>query len=94
MKLGVAAELATEVSGAFEEARYSVGAEESLERKYRLEPSPEVRAKHKKAAAMLVTALQRARYFGAGGVLIDEILAKHDVLSGRHRSYVQSRRCR
>ena len=41
-RAGEAARAATVLSDAFEEARYAVGAEESLERKYRLDPSPEI----------------------------------------------------
>src|SRR3954470_4829500 len=48
---------ASELSDKYEQARYAVGAEESLERKYRLEPSAEVRAKHRAAAADLFAAL-------------------------------------
>src|SRR4051812_47302310 len=48
---------ASTLSDKYEQARYAVGAEESLERKYRLEPSAEVRAKHRAAAADLFAAL-------------------------------------
>ncbi|HEX8939263.1 MAG TPA: EAL domain-containing protein [Candidatus Limnocylindrales bacterium] len=51
-----AADLSVE-SDAFQEARYAVGAEESLERKYRLDPSPEVRSQHSVAAQQLIAAL-------------------------------------
>jgi hypothetical protein len=38
-------------------ARFAVAAEESLERKYRLEPGPEVRERYRQAATALVAAL-------------------------------------
>ena len=47
-----AASHAAVVSDAFQSARLSVTEEESLERKYRLEPSAEVRRKHAAAAAL------------------------------------------
>jgi diguanylate cyclase (GGDEF)-like protein/PAS domain S-box-containing protein len=74
---GAAAKHAMEVSDAFDEARYSVGSEESLERKYRLEPSPEVRARHLRAADALLASLARARGLGADPVLIEDVVARH-----------------
>ncbi len=41
----------------YQEARYAVGAEESLERKYRLEPSAEVRGEHHRAEIALARAI-------------------------------------
>jgi diguanylate cyclase (GGDEF)-like protein/PAS domain S-box-containing protein len=78
---GYAAKHANEVSDAFEQARFHVGAEESLERKYRVEPSPQVRQLHQAAAASLVGWLQQARVLdpAADGALIDEVFAKHTV---------------
>ncbi len=77
---GTAVSRADKVSHFFDEARYSVGAEESLERKYRLEPSNEVHARHRAAAASLVASLGQARALGepADNALIDEVLAKHE----------------
>jgi len=77
---GVAVGRATELSNAFEEARYAVGAEESLERKYRLEPGEEVRSDHRAAAITMAAALQRARTIGAlaDRLLIDDVLAQHE----------------
>ena len=72
---GLATRHATELSTAFVQARYSVGAEESLERKYRLEPSPEVRAMHAAAAAEMVEALQWAAGLGTGD--LSAVLAVH-----------------
>jgi diguanylate cyclase (GGDEF)-like protein len=45
------------LSDAYQQARFAVAAEESLERKYRLEPGPEVRQRYRHAAAALVAAL-------------------------------------
>jgi diguanylate cyclase len=51
------ASLANRLSDAYARADSAVAAEESLERKYRLEPSPAVRANYNAAAASFVTAL-------------------------------------
>ncbi len=48
---------ANRLSDAFVRAASAVAAEESLERKYRLEPSPDVRAMYDAAQASFVTAL-------------------------------------
>jgi len=45
------------LSDAYQQARFAVAAEESLERKYRLEPGPEIRARYQQAAAALAAAL-------------------------------------
>jgi len=78
-RTGVAVRHATELSNAFEAARYAVAAEESLERKYRLEPGQAVRSRHQAAAADMLAALQQARTIGAPAdlLLIDDVLAKH-----------------
>lgn len=76
-RAGTSAKHATNMSDAFEEARYAVGAEESLERKYRLEPSPDVRARHGAAAGSLLASLGGARELGADPALIDGMFAKH-----------------
>lgn len=78
---GAAAKLASEKSNAFQDARYAIGAEESLERKYRLEPSIEVRRLHMAAAAALETALNRARVLdeAENGALVAAILIKHQM---------------
>jgi diguanylate cyclase (GGDEF)-like protein/PAS domain S-box-containing protein len=66
-------------SDLFEQARYAVGAEESLERKYRLEPGVEVFAKHSAAAADLVSALGTvaAGVDGPDRELAREVLSDH-----------------
>jgi diguanylate cyclase (GGDEF)-like protein len=51
------ASAATQLSDIYEQARFAVGEEESLERKYRLEPGPDVRAKHARAGQDLSGAL-------------------------------------
>lgn len=55
---------ATRLANAFERARYAVGAEESLERKYRLEPGPDVRKRYDAAAASFVGAITGVRDLG------------------------------
>jgi diguanylate cyclase (GGDEF)-like protein/PAS domain S-box-containing protein len=76
---GLASKQANEASDAYEQARYSVGAEESLERKYRLEPGQEIRDKHARAAADLVSWLGKARALeqGKNVTTIDGVLANH-----------------
>jgi diguanylate cyclase (GGDEF)-like protein/PAS domain S-box-containing protein len=78
---GTAAKRASEKSNVFQDARYAIGAEESLERKYRLEPSVTVRQMHREAAASLEAALNRARGLDEAedGNLVNEVLAKHRV---------------
>jgi diguanylate cyclase (GGDEF)-like protein len=70
---------ATELSNAYEEARFAVGEEESLERKYRLEPGPEVRAKHRQASRDLGAALVDIGRIGtpADRALVTRLLAVH-----------------
>ena len=46
-------------SDVYQQARFAVGQEESLERKYRLEPSPEVRHQYSLAVAALESSLER-----------------------------------
>jgi diguanylate cyclase (GGDEF)-like protein/PAS domain S-box-containing protein len=76
---GTQAKHASGLANAFEEARYAVGAEESLERKYRLEPSGAVRRLHSAVAETLIASLDRARSLGAPAdqVLVQEVLARH-----------------
>jgi diguanylate cyclase (GGDEF)-like protein len=74
-----AAKRSSELSDAFEQARFAVAAEESLNRKYRLQPSPEVLGKHHEAATSLLAAMERARDLGepADRSLINDVLAIH-----------------
>ena len=53
--------VANALNDRYQEARYAVGAEESLERKYRLEPSAEVRADHHHAEMTLAQAIRDAQ---------------------------------
>jgi diguanylate cyclase (GGDEF)-like protein/PAS domain S-box-containing protein len=78
-RTGIEVTRATELKEAFGDARYSVGSEESLERKYRLDPSKEVRAGHRAAAEALVSALKKGALVGdaADRHLIDDVLARH-----------------
>jgi hypothetical protein len=46
------------LSDAYQQARYAVATEQGLERKYRLEPGPEVRADVQQTAASLLAALE------------------------------------
>jgi diguanylate cyclase (GGDEF)-like protein len=78
-RTATAAKRFSELSNAFEQARFAVAAEESLNRKYRLQPSAEVLGRHREAAASLLAALRRARELGepADDALIGDVLAMH-----------------
>jgi diguanylate cyclase (GGDEF)-like protein len=67
------------LSDAYQQARFAVGAEESLERKYRLEPGAEVRAKFQRAAGSLRAALNEVRRRGdvQDRVLVAQVEAEH-----------------
>ncbi len=62
-------------------AASAIAAEESLERKYRLEPGPEVRARYQTAAASLVAAMKDVRVDGSGEdrAFVDRVLGQHSV---------------
>jgi diguanylate cyclase len=70
---------ATRLSDAYQGARFAVGQEESLERKYRLEPGPVVRAKYDAAARQLVAALGTVDRIGNARdhALVARLLATH-----------------
>ena len=70
---------ANALSDRYTQAVSAVAAEESLERKYRLEPGPEIRALYNAAAADLVSALGRIRRQGdaADRAFVDRVLAQH-----------------
>jgi diguanylate cyclase (GGDEF)-like protein/PAS domain S-box-containing protein len=74
-----AAKRSSELSNAFEQARFDVAAEESLNRKYRLQPSAEALARHREAASSLLTALETARSLGepADRALVSDLIAIH-----------------
>jgi diguanylate cyclase (GGDEF)-like protein len=78
-RAGSAAKRFSQLSEAFEQARFAVAAEESLNRKYRLQPSPEALVRHHEAAASLSAALESARALGdrADGALISDVQAIH-----------------
>jgi diguanylate cyclase (GGDEF)-like protein len=65
----------------YQQARFAVGAEESLERKYRLEPGPDPLASHTAAAAALVTALHNIAERGDthDRRIVAQILALHQL---------------
>jgi diguanylate cyclase len=67
------------LSDAYQQARFAVAAEESLERKYRLEPGPEVRQRYQQAAAALVAAIDVVRERGnrEDQVLAAQVEADH-----------------
>ena len=74
-----------ELSDAYQRARSAVGQEESLERKYRLEPGADVRTRYRGAALGLVAALRDVARVGAPAdrALVARLL---DV----HTSYLQA----
>jgi diguanylate cyclase len=67
------------LSVAYQDARFAVALEESLERKYRLEPSPEVRARFERAADSLLAAMQVVDDQGDAGdrALVGQIESLH-----------------
>ncbi len=69
---GNSVESASRLQDAYQRARYAIASEESLERKYRLEPGPGARADVRRAAADLVTALDDVQ---ASGTVDDARLA-------------------
>jgi diguanylate cyclase (GGDEF)-like protein len=73
------ASTATRLSDVYEQARYAVGQEESLERKYRIEPGPDVLARYHAAARDLEHALTEMQAVGLPEDRRDsaEVLAVH-----------------
>jgi diguanylate cyclase (GGDEF)-like protein len=71
--------VATALNAHYQEARFEVASEESLERKYRLEPSPLVRARHAAAERSLEEAIRGAARIGgdADRSLASSVLATH-----------------
>ncbi len=67
------------LSDDYAEAANAVGGEESLERKYRLEPGPDVQAKYDKVAARFAAALGKVRRDGdaADRAFVEATLAHH-----------------
>ena len=74
-----AAKRSSELSDAFEQARFNVAAEESLNRKYRLQPSAEVLGQHREAASSLLAALETAGRLGdsVDRALVSNLIAIH-----------------
>ena len=81
---GLEVRRSTKLNNIYEQARDAVAAEESLERKYRLEPGPDVRARHSAAGADMVEALRRAAKMGdqTERQLIQGLLARHEQYHG------------
>jgi diguanylate cyclase (GGDEF)-like protein len=69
---------ASDLSDHYAQAANAVGTEESLNRKYRLEPGPAIRTLDNAAAADLVAALGHVRHDGGAGdrVFVDRVLAQ------------------
>jgi diguanylate cyclase (GGDEF)-like protein/PAS domain S-box-containing protein len=78
-QVGTAARRASGVSDAFEQARYAIGMEGALERKYRSQPRADTRRAHAQAGAGLVMWLQRARELdpAAGAGLVEGLITSH-----------------
>jgi diguanylate cyclase (GGDEF)-like protein/PAS domain S-box-containing protein len=78
-RAGTAAKHFEELSDAFDAARAAIASEESLERKYRLEPSAEVRQRHRAAGGELLVQLARVRASADPGddALIDKVQVLH-----------------
>jgi diguanylate cyclase (GGDEF)-like protein len=78
--MAVRTEMSVRQSDLYQLAHYQVGTEESLERKYRLEPGPEVLTKHTEAGAAVVRLLQAARLHGAATEqrTLDQLEAAHE----------------
>ncbi|MFL9920504.1 EAL domain-containing protein [Paraburkholderia fungorum] len=86
LSAGIAAQAAKEADKAFEQARYSVAWEESAERKYFLDPRPEVRREHSEAGEALDAALNKAIALEPGNsTLLLGLLEKH----AKYRSFAK-----
>src|SRR5512140_704189 len=74
-----AAQHVEQLQQAMVDARFAVASEESLERKYRLEPAPDILELHRAAGQSLVEALQRARAIGDANevAFVDAVLFDH-----------------
>jgi signal transduction histidine kinase len=72
---------ATLEGDAYEQARFAVASEESLERKYRLEPGPDVLVRYHAAARSLEAALRREARIGdhRDRALVASVLATHTI---------------
>ncbi len=84
------ARTSSELSSRFQEARSAVAAEESLERKYRLEPSAKIRAAHAQAAQSLNSSLNSVRLTGSPEdfLLVNRMKSEHaQYLASIHRMF-------
>lgn len=78
LSAGAAARAGNEADKIFEEARYNVAWEESAERKYFLDPRPEIRHEHAEAGASLDAALRKAIVFEPRSArMLQDMLQKH-----------------
>src|SRR3954447_16660818 len=78
LSAGFAAQAANEADKVFEEARYSVAWEESAERKYFLDPRPEVLREHGEAGEALDASLKKAMALEPGSsAMLTGLLEKH-----------------
>jgi diguanylate cyclase (GGDEF)-like protein/PAS domain S-box-containing protein len=83
---------ASRLSDAYARAASAVAAEESLERKYRLEPGPEVRASYNAAEASFVAALSDVKAGGGADerVLVAKVMAQQTAyLAAINRMFAQ-----
>jgi diguanylate cyclase (GGDEF)-like protein len=73
------ARVAFQLSDLYEQARYEIGIEKSLESKYLLDPGSNIRAQHRAAAAMLVQILRKVYRDGDGNdrACVQRLLAEH-----------------
>jgi len=80
------------VSADYAEARFQVGQEESLERKYRVEPVPEVRALHAAAARALDNAMRQLAIDGEAPERVQsaEIITRNAAYVGSVRSLFEA----
>ncbi len=81
-RAGEELEVATTANTAAQAARYAVAAQESLERKYRLDPGEAVRTKHREAADALMTSLTRV------AVLKPSEIGHVSSIVDRHKVYI------
>ena len=74
---------ATLLNSTYERARFGVGEEESLERKYRLEPGPDIRTKYDLAVSSVILAMREIR---SSGSATDREVARRVLME--HRPYL------
>jgi diguanylate cyclase (GGDEF)-like protein len=87
------ADQANRLSEVYQDARFWVGQEESLERKYRLEPSPDVRALHQQAERNLVNDVRRLSSVDptpANRAIVQRLLTLHIAYAGTSAAMVRA----